>query len=360
MAEHNELPELEKYAMVMKPQHVNGTELRGNATPLFQKIELPKKTQVVIWTSHTYKIGGLETWIYNFVKTMHKLYDIIVMYDVMDKDQMHRVRKFCEVTKCDRKTKVICDTLIVNRITDETPDCIIYRKKVQMLHSCRDIVVQNFHLKADAFVAPTAVVAESYMEDIGNLSTTNVIKNFVDVESPKRVLRLVSMTRLSSEKGGKRMVALANMLNEKRIPFVWTVFTDNPFSHPPKNMIFMDPGLDVKGYISGCDYLVQLSDSEAFCYSIVEALMLGVPVITTPLSILPEIGVVDGENAIVVPFDMVDVPIDRIYESRLSFTYNFDNDEIVRDWINILGGTIPVGGYVPPTEILVTKDYKDL
>ena len=168
------------------------------------------------------------------------------------------------------------------------------------------------------------------------------------------------MTRLSAEKGGKRMVALANMLNEKQIPFVWTVFTDNPFSHPPKNMIFMDPGLDVKGYISGCDYLVQLSDSEAFCYSIVEALMLGVPVITTPLSILPEIGVVDGENAIVVPFDMVDVPIDRIYESRLSFTYNFDNDEIVRDWINILGDTIPVGGYVPPTEILVTKDYKDL
>ena len=84
MTEHNELPELEKYAMVMKPQHVKGTELRGNATPLFQKIELPKKTQVVIWTSHAYKIGGLETWIYNFVKTMHKLYDIIVMYDDID------------------------------------------------------------------------------------------------------------------------------------------------------------------------------------------------------------------------------------------------------------------------------------
>jgi glycosyltransferase involved in cell wall biosynthesis len=45
----------------------------------------------------------------------------------------------------------------------------------------------------------------------------------------------------------------------------------------------MTPRLDIRDYIADADYLVQLSDTEAWSYSVLESLSLGTPVITTPI-----------------------------------------------------------------------------
>ena len=48
------------------------------------------------------------------------------------------------------------------------------------------------------------------------------------VKKPKKVLNLISATRLTPEKGFDRMVKLADALDEAGIPFHWTVYTDIP------------------------------------------------------------------------------------------------------------------------------------
>ena len=138
---------------------------------------------------------------------------------------------------------------------------------------------------------------------------------------PKRVLKLVSATRLTKEKGRDRITALAKCFRENGVQFEWLIFTNDTKSFSEPGIQLRKSILNICDYISDADYLVQLSDTEAYCYSVVEALTLGTPVIVTPIPVFEELGVVNGENAFYVPFDMKDIPVKAIYESRLKFTY---------------------------------------
>lgn len=56
----------------------------------------------------------------------------------------------------------------------------------------------------------------------------------------------------------------------------------------------MKPRVDVRPYIADSDYVIQLSnDMETYCYTINEALEYGVPVITTPLTVMNEFNLTD-------------------------------------------------------------------
>jgi hypothetical protein len=43
----------------------------------------------------------------------------------------------------------------------------------------------------------------------------------------------------------------------------------------------MQPELNIRNYIADADYTVQLSDTEAYCYTMIESLLLKTPVIVT-------------------------------------------------------------------------------
>ena len=52
--------------------------------------------------------------------------------------------------------------------------------------------------------------------------------------------------------------------------------------------------------------MAQLSDHEGFCYSLVEALELGTPVLVTDLEVLPELNFKEGENGYKIPWKIND------------------------------------------------------
>jgi len=62
------------------------------------------------------------------------------------------------------------------------------------------------------------------------------------------------------------------------------------------------PKLNIIDDIAQADFLVQLSDNEGYCYSIVEALNLHIPVVVTPIPVFKEIGLNDT-NSITLEFD---------------------------------------------------------
>ena len=88
----------------------------------------------------------------------------------------------------------------------------------------------------------------------------------------------------------------------------------------------MKPRLDILDYVANADYLVQLSDNEGFCYSVVEALCAGTPVIVTPCPVFDEIGLVDGENCYKVPFDMKNFDVKKLLGEPLKFEYRPPQD----------------------------------
>ena len=227
MTNDNQLPELKNYAMVMKPTVIKGTELRGEDTSLFTKVDIPIKTQLVIWTDKTFAIGGIETFIYSFCLNMKKYYDIIVLYNEMDIEQIRRLQPHVKVLKNNLKTKIICDNLIVNRITDSVPNNIIYNKKIQMIHCCKLVDNWKVNQNNDVIIPVSSTVKESFKEDIGE-HKNEVINNLMYPIERKRVLRLITGTRLTFEKGKNRIITLAKELNKKQIPFIWTIFTDTP------------------------------------------------------------------------------------------------------------------------------------
>lgn len=358
LTNNNPYEELSKYAMIMSYNSpVSGTILRGDRYQGFRQIPKAIKTQIVIYTAVTQKIGGIETFIHNFCYVMRDYYDIVVLYSQIDPEQLKRLRKIVQCEKLDLKKKIKCDTLIINRITDKAPVNVTYGKKIQMCHSCR--IENSWRVPQDndlqVFVSDAA--KETFKADI---KEHKVIHNLVTVTPGRKALLLVSATRLGThEKGKNRIKAFARNLNENNIPFLWIIFTDTPIKE--KNVVCLEPTLNIAPYIKAADYLVQLSDSEGFCYSMVEALVYGTPILTTPISVLSEIGFIPGKNGYIIPFDIDESFNPKPILNIPSFRYVCECDEIITQWRDVLGDTEPTHSYQPPELVTVLVDctYKD-
>ena len=355
LTEQNDIPELEKYCRVRRPMPIRGMELRGEPTDLFRQVEMPIKTQVVIWARELPLVSGLSSFVYNFCAVMRKHYEILVLYDSGSPLQVERLRKIVRVKKT--KKVIMCDTLIVNSVLGGLPENVTYKKVIQMCHTCMS---DKYTIpEADEIVFTSRAAAGRFG------GKGNVINNLLERSDCKPALTLISATRLSSEKGWDRMVALGKTFREKKIPFVWHIFTDEDIKMPMAEMVKISPRLDIYPFIKAADYLVQLSDQEAFCYSIVEALTLGTPVITTPMDVLEELGVIDGVNGYVVPYDMKGVQAANIdiYRLKGTFNYTYDNGKRIKKWKDTIGRDLAEASKYDPerkTMVKVLRPYDDI
>ena len=359
MTYHNDMPELEQYARVTRPESTWANEARGEFTQLIKVKEKPMKTQVVIYTNETFEIGGIETFTYNFCKAMAKHYDITVLYGHADPKQIERLEQMVQVIHNDGKTEIECDTLIMNRLQDKAPENVHTKKVVQMVHGCREAVSYSIHVPQDRdqIVCVSDTVKTSFGDETKDAI---VIKNLVESIKPRQVLQLISATRLdTNEKGQKRMIELANRMNEQGVKFLWLYFANKEIKGP-NNLIRVEPTLDIRDYIHKADYLVQLSDTEGFGYSIVESLLEGTPVIVTDLPVLEELGVVDGKNAYILPKDLGDFDTTAFYNIP-KITYKYNNGLLVSAWKKVLGNTKPTHSYKPQERenVTITTRYFD-
>lgn len=289
-------------------------------------------------------IGGVETFFYNLSRTHG---NITVLYKTGDPERVRRLAERVQVIRFNGNP-VRCRRAFFNYACD-VYESIDADERYQIIHA--DYKKQN--LKPDErisnYIAVSKAAAEHFKEATGK--TARVIYNPVYIDEPKKVLRLVSATRLTPEKGAERMKRAADILDKKGIPFVWQVFTNNTFQH--ESILTRKPCLNVIDYIKDADYLVQLSDTEAFCFSVAEALTVGTPVIVTPCPVYEEIGV-NKDNAIILPFDFDDIDETELYKKR-KFKYSAPAET----WGELLTGkaTYDPGEKV---NVLTIKNYFDI
>jgi hypothetical protein len=156
------------------------------------------------------------------------------------------------------------------------------------------------------------------------------------------------------------MIKLSKMLDDANIKYVWLNFADSKLNVNSYGFINMPATYDIQSYIKKADYLVQLSDAEAFCFSLVEALTLGTAILSTDLPVLKELGVEDKKHGYIVPLDM-NFDVKKLLDIP-KFDYEYDNQSVIDKWRGLLGNTTPKQKYVLDEKVLVEilVMYKDI
>lgn len=296
-------------------------------------------------------VGGCES----FFWYLSKKYEFKVYYKEASPEQIKRLAQNVEVHKY--KEPIKCDKFFCNYGLDIEVEAPI---KKHIAHcdykqvSFKPIMYNDFE-----YIGVSKLACDSFKE----LTNTDIelIYNPIYLEKPKvekyndGKIHLISATRLTKEKGLKRMQKLARMLEQAGIDYEWVVYTNRKREAIGNNVIYKDPKLDILEDIAKADYLVQLSDYEAFCYSVVESLMVNTPVIVTDLPVFKELGVKHKENAIICDFNMNNVDIDLIKKKSFKFDYKPPKD----NWNKYLSTNKTYN----PNEIVqvkVIKTYTDI
>ena len=333
-----DMPELRRYCQILMPCFIWTHYLKGDPYNNIEVIPIPVRAQVILFIMQLHIIGGIETFIYYFLAMLSEKYDVVLLTSNIPINQRIRYSKIAQVIDYNPKTMYFCDTLIMIRVLDTIPQNIKYKQSVQMCHACR--TNPKWHIPQDGnyIVNVSQASKDSFLPE----SQNGVVIHNPIVKTEKKALLLVSATRIPAPDKGKyesRMRTLAEMLNNADIPFMWLNFSEGIIPDPPKGLINVGIFTDIQPYIARADYLVQLSDSEAWSYSILEALIQNTAVLVCPFPSAYEMGIKDGENGYILPFDMnFDV---NMLLNVPQFTYEYDNVPIMAEWQKILGKPAP-------------------
>ena len=271
----------------------------------------------VIYFPNLNCVGGVETYCYEMGLKYGKDFDITVLYRNGDANMVNHISEVCRVLRYRPGDRIVCDVFIFGYGWERDMfDNLEAKEIIQTFHA--DYICRHLNPCNDPRITRRFGVAENTTKGIRDhyewAKDIETMYNPYTPKKPRKVLNLISATRLTAEKGFERMVAFADALDAAGIPFHWTVYTDIQREFPNKSVAVMPHRLDILDFVANADYLVQLSDTEGYSYSIVEALSVGTPVICTAFAVAEEQGIVNGKNGFILPMDMSDLPIDAIYK----------------------------------------------
>ena len=302
--------------------------------------------KIILYHSNPLKFGGVDTFDYNFCKKLKDKYDITFLYKEGVKSTIDRLKDLgIDVQKYDSNKKYICDICICASAWGGYPDMVIAKsgRYIQMVHADykqKDLIDFEYHKwhKTTEHVGVSDQVCKSFTKLFPNEKITRIYNILDDKQETKPILKLVSATRLSKEKGYARMLELAESLKKNGIKFRWTIFTDlNLYNQKPIDMdeiVYMNPTKDIFNYIVEADYGVQLSDTEGYSYFINECLQYGTPVICTNFPSAYEI-MEDGVNGYILDMDLSNLNIDKIV-NNIPNKFKYTEKDKVSDWTKLL------------------------
>lgn len=279
------------------------------------------KLKNVFYYPNINRIGGVETYLYEMGLKYGKDYDLTLLTNKGDMQMLRRIAQNMRVITVRPDDEIECDVFMFG-FSHEILDRVKANEYYQFFHG--DFVALNYpvhNLNVTKRFGVSANTARTIAAKYPFAAGMEVMYNPYTPKKPNKILKLISATRLTSEKGFSRMGELAVALDEAEIPFVWLVFTDTVINMPHPNMIKLPARYDVLDFVADADYLVQLSNSEGYSYSIMEALTVGTPVICTAFGVAEEQGVANGKTGFILPMDMSDIPVDAIYKGIKKFKF---------------------------------------
>lgn len=308
------------------------------------KSEPSKGKKIVIFQDYLYFIGGIETFIFNLTKHYHDR-DITIISRIIEDSQFINLSKYANV-KLYESGFIECDILILgNYNCDYILNNSRAGKVYQMIHadwaSLRNTQRwNNFKWikdsRIDGIISVSESAAKGLKETMGYDS--KIIYNILDNNYKDEEGKIfITLSRATDEKGIDRVVEMAKRFKREEKHFIWFLCCTlnqagdkirREIEKIPEFVIVPPTGYN-KMLLKNCDYLVQLSNSESFCYSAFEALQRGIPVILTNFPEAKKI-VNQGENGYIVSMDLSDLDVNKIFDSEpsnVTFTDRCDYEE---------------------------------
>ena len=308
--------------------------------------------KIILYHSNPLQFGGVDTFDYNFCKRLKDKYNITFLYKEGVKSTIDRLKDLgMDVQKYDSNKKYVCDVCILASAWGGYPETVIAKsgRYIQMVHADyeqKDLIDFEYHKwhKTTEHVGVSDQVCKSFTKLFPNEKITRIYNILDDKQETRSILKLVSATRLSKEKGYARMLELAESLKKNGIKFRWTIFTDlNLYNQKPFDMdefVYMNPTRDIFDYIAEADYGVQLSDTEGYSYFINECLQYGTPVICTDFPSAKE-SVENGVSGYILDMNLSNLDVDKIV-NNIPNKFKYTEKGKVNDWTKLLNKKVPI------------------
>ena len=252
--------------------------------------------------------NGYVSWVKNIGRCFGDDYEITILYEHMEKSVYEYLSKYFRCLKRKNDTNYCCHRLLVTYGTYYYPKNVVTLEDNYMfIHGNMSDYKNTRVFYDDIYTHYVAVSKIAAKKAEGYFPTKNIeyIINPFKLEEDllKPHLTLTSAFKYSDVKKPERVEKIASILDELDIPYTWNVFTDKKENTNINGLIFRKRTANPIPYIKDSDYFVLLSDSEAMPYCIMEALSVNTKVIVTPLEAYDELGIVDGDNGFIIPFD---------------------------------------------------------
>ena len=308
--------------------------------------------KIMVYQNLLFTIGGIETADYQLAKAF-KDKNIVFVFRTADIEQALRLAQYCEVIMDDDKMTFETDVLILANYDsmEHIKGRFKARKVYQQVHADwanmkRMWQWQNFKWTPDEQVDKVLAVSETsvkalqtaFERPIPSVCVPNILT------PPDDTFRVfLSLSRFSAEKGADLVVAMAKKFKEAGKHFLWIIcgtMSDSRLNYKlgnDANIVFVPPHIANEGLIKNCDYLVQLSKNESYCYSVHEALACGKPCICTDIPEFRKV-IKNGVNGWLVGQGLEGLDIDAIFGKLL--TPEPINEPIAPIWNDVLEGNL--------------------
>jgi len=283
-----------------------------NKTPIINR------KKICFYYHHINSIGGVEIAIINLIEKLHTNYEIIIAYTAKDSDieMLIRMSKHASVVNLNY-TKIEVDTVVYCSIYC-VKDKIKAKKELRWVHGClNDMKCRLPKENIENYIAVGRTCKEQLDQQLNNKESILIynelnpnIHELAGEPKKSKKLTLVTVSRISSEKGFERMLKVSEKL--KGIDYVWHIvgngydkkYEDHIKKIAPKEWVFHGKVENPFPFIKNADFLLQLSDYEAFGFVLLEALVLGTTVITTDYSSASEM--INKKNGYIIKKDLSD------------------------------------------------------
>jgi len=276
------------------------------------------RKKICFYYHHINSIGGVEIAILNLIEKLHINYDITIAYTAKDSDieMLIRMSKYASIVNLNYRiievdTVVYCSLYCIK-------DKIKAQKELRWLHGClADMKCRLPKEIIENYIAVGRTCKEQLDSQLSNKESILIYNELnpnihLLAGEPKinKRLTLVTVSRISREKGFERMLKVSEKL--KGIDYVWHIvgsgydksYEEQIKKIAPKEWVFHGKLDNPYPFIKNADFLLQLSDYEAFGFVLLEALVLGTTVITTDYSSASEM--INNKNGYIIKKDLSD------------------------------------------------------
>ena len=275
----------------------------------------------IITINHINCVGGVEEFIYQLAKNYKR--DFTVYYRSADPEQLQRLMQYCDCIQFTGKEQIECERAFFDYGIFYFIENIKAKDYIEVIHADYKVlnIKPHLHNKVTKYICVSETVKRHFLDVAPEVDPDmcEVAYNPLQLsdEERKPALLFGSFTRMTAEKGGERIKALAQEMNRQGINYLWFIFTDYADNIHNPNVVFVKNRLKgITNIMASLDYIVQVSDSEGHSYTEQQAKFLSKPMIHTPYPAFYETGVRDGD--IMLEFDLsnMDEVIEKIKKAK--------------------------------------------